>query len=321
MVHPSFHSNTFTAILTVLLAAASITPVQADPTPTSPGPGDVFIEGQSCSVAWLVDTTGVWTTTNIYLMTGDNYNMVRLATVGTVDGTDPTKTTYSYPCPQVSPHAAIYFYEFSSPASANLTWTTRFTVTDSISNIVPAPQSTQPGGPNIPWGVGTIVGTSASGSGSISSPVLPSALSAVTSICPPTASMTDSRVSPIVTTPTPIPSTNCTTTSPGSFSPPAVPSVLSTVTSLPPPTVSMTDSCVSSFVTIVTSSMAIFSTTVSMTDSKVSSAHTIGTTSTPLPSTTSMTTSNGANIDVPPGLLWRAVFSIGVPIFGFAVMF
>ncbi|KAI6120539.1 hypothetical protein EDD17DRAFT_1775417 [Pisolithus thermaeus] len=206
----------FARILTTLLAAASISFVQADPTPITPGPGDIFIEGQSCSITWSVDPTGAWTTMNIYLMTGDNYNMVQLAAVGTVDGTNPAKTTHLYSCPQVSPHAAIYFYEFSSPASANSTWTTRFTITDSTSDIVPAPQTTQPGGADIPWGTGTIVGTSASSSGSISS--------------------------------------------------------------------------------------SIVSTTVSA-------------------ATTSTTTSNGADMDVPSGLLWQAVFPIGISIIGFAAMF
>ncbi|KAI6023322.1 hypothetical protein EDC04DRAFT_2574719 [Pisolithus marmoratus] len=204
----------FTIILTGLLAVTGLTPVHADPTPTAPGPSDVFIEGQSCSIAWSVDPTGGWTTMNIYLMTGNNYDMVRLATVGTVDGTNPTKTTYSYPCPQVSPHAPIYFYEFSSPASANLTWTTRFTITDSISNIVPAPQATQPGGANIPWGTGTIIGTSASASGSTSSST------ASTMASSPAVSTTDSGVSPtdtIGTTSTPAPSTTSTTTPNGAI--------------------------------------------------------------------------------------------------------
>lgn len=230
----------FARILTALLAAASITSVQADPTPIAPGPGDVFIEGQSCSIAWSVDPTGAWTTMNIHLMTGDNYNMVQLAAIATVDGTDPTKTTYSYSCPKVSPHAPIYFYEFSSPASANSTWTTRFTITNSTSDIVPAPQSTQPGGADIPWGTGTIVGTPASTSGSISSSTVSTAVSAATSA--PTAPMTGSSVSPVDT-------------------------------------------------------------------------------STPAPSTTSTTTSNGADMHVPLGLLKQAVFAIGASIFGFAVMF
>ncbi|KAI6149683.1 hypothetical protein BKA82DRAFT_4132017 [Pisolithus tinctorius] len=254
----------FTTILTVLLAAVSITLIQADPTPIAPGPGDVFIESQSCSIAWSADPSGMWTTMNIYLMTGDNYNMIKLASVGTVNGADPTKITYSYPCPQVSPYAPIYFYEFSSPASTNLTWTTRFTITDLTSDIVPAPQPTQPGGANIPWGIGTIIGTSASSSDGVSSSTVSTTVSTATSS--PTVSTKNPGVSPTDTT---------------------------SATSTP----------------------------VSITDSGVSPTDTSGVTSTPAPSTTSAATANGANIDIPSGLLWRAVFSIAVSIFGFAVIF
>ncbi|KAG6335997.1 hypothetical protein ID866_3092 [Astraeus odoratus] len=155
--------------LAVLLAVTSVVRVRADPTPTAPGPGDIFFEGQTCSTAWDVDPTGLWTTMHIELMTGDNYNMVHLASVGIVDGTDPTMTTFSYICPQVSPHAAIYFYQYSSPATSNLTWTTRFTITNTTADIVSPPQSTQPGGANIPWGTGSLVDASGSNSTSSSS--------------------------------------------------------------------------------------------------------------------------------------------------------
>lgn len=158
----------YTAFI-VLLATVGTIYVQADPTPTAPGPGAVFIEGQTCSTSWQIDPSGLWKTMVIDLMTGDNYHMVHLATVGTVDGTDPSKTTFSYICPQVTPHSAIYFYQFSSPASSNSTWTTRFTITDSASNVVPPPQPTQPGGASIPWGVGTLVGAPTSTSTSTSS--------------------------------------------------------------------------------------------------------------------------------------------------------
>lgn len=61
----------------LLLATAAIY-VRADPTPTNPGPSDVFIEGNPCTIGWNADTTGAWTTMDIYLMTGDNFNMVPL---------------------------------------------------------------------------------------------------------------------------------------------------------------------------------------------------------------------------------------------------
>ncbi|KAH7910467.1 hypothetical protein BJ138DRAFT_1008718 [Hygrophoropsis aurantiaca] len=151
-----------TLALTALASLAIL--VRADPDPTNPGPGDVFIEGQTCSVGWDVDTTGVWKSMSIELKTGDNFNMVYLTTVGVVDGTDPTKTTFSYPCPQVSPHSPIYFYQFSSPASTDNLWTGRFTITDNANDIIAPTQSTQPDGENIPWGTGKLVNASASSS-------------------------------------------------------------------------------------------------------------------------------------------------------------
>ncbi|KIJ65480.1 hypothetical protein HYDPIDRAFT_67024, partial [Hydnomerulius pinastri MD-312] len=124
--------------------------------PNNPGPGDVFIEGQACAIGWDADTTGLWKNMSIELMTGDNFNMVYLTTVGTVDGTDPTKNTFSYPCPKVTPHSPIYFYQFTSTGSTDKTWTGRFTITDTPNDIVPPTQTTQPDGSKIPWGTGSL---------------------------------------------------------------------------------------------------------------------------------------------------------------------
>ncbi|TDL26702.1 hypothetical protein BD410DRAFT_783815 [Rickenella mellea] len=142
-------------VVATLLAAL---PALADPTPNGPGPGDVFKEGADCPISWSADTTGVWKTMNIELMTGDNFNMVHLSTVASLDGTDTTKTTFTYPCLQVDPNSAIYFYQFSSPASPNRTWTTRFAIADASGNTVPPENQVQPtGGAAIPWGTGHLV--------------------------------------------------------------------------------------------------------------------------------------------------------------------
>lgn len=68
----------FAAVTPILILLAAIF-VRADPNPTNPGPGDVFTEGGPCLIGWDVDTTGLWTTMSIELMTGDNINMVTLA--------------------------------------------------------------------------------------------------------------------------------------------------------------------------------------------------------------------------------------------------
>lgn len=138
---------------TILAAVA----VRADPNPEEPSPGDVFNEGSTCNVSWDPDTSGVWTTMNIELMCGDNFNMVYMTTVATVDGTDATKTSFSYPCPQVTPNSPIYFYQFTSPNSANETWTGRFAIADASGSTTPAANATQPDGEQIPWGIGKLV--------------------------------------------------------------------------------------------------------------------------------------------------------------------
>ncbi|KAI8996501.1 hypothetical protein BD414DRAFT_478234 [Trametes punicea] len=141
--------------LVALLTGAAI--VRADPVPTAPGPGDVFKEGGQCTFTWDVDTTGQWKTMNVELMSGDNWNMIHITTVATLDGTDASNTTYSYTCPQVIPNSAIYFYQFTSPNAANRTWTTRFAIADANGNTTPAPNATQPDGQSIPWGLGKLV--------------------------------------------------------------------------------------------------------------------------------------------------------------------
>ncbi|KAI0641990.1 hypothetical protein C8Q79DRAFT_986700 [Trametes meyenii] len=140
----------------VALAAGAVV-VRADPTPTAPGPGDVFKQGGQCTFTWDVDTTGTWKEMNVELMTGDNWNMVHLTTIATLDGTDASQTTHSYDCPQVTPNSAIYFYQFTSPSAANRTWTTRFAIGDASGNTTPAPNATQPDGQSIPWGIGKLV--------------------------------------------------------------------------------------------------------------------------------------------------------------------
>ncbi|KAI0058876.1 hypothetical protein BV25DRAFT_1185409 [Artomyces pyxidatus] len=135
-----------------LLASMAIL-VRADPTPSEPGPGQVFNEGQSCHIAWTPDTTGQWKTMNIELMTGNNWDMIHLTTVTTLDGTSST-ASYDFPCPDVTLNAPVYFYQFTSPTAVNRTWTTRFTIASASGQAVPAPNTTQPDGESIGWGVG-----------------------------------------------------------------------------------------------------------------------------------------------------------------------
>lgn len=147
-----------------LLAALTLPAllVMADPNPTVPGPGDSYKEGGNCTIKWDADTTGTWTDMKIQLMTGDNYNMVQLKSVTTIDAT--VKTQYTYKCPNVTPNSAIYFYQFISASSTAKYWTTRFTITDAAGQSTPPTETTQPNGDKIPWGTGSIVNGSSSSS-------------------------------------------------------------------------------------------------------------------------------------------------------------
>jgi len=141
------------------LAVPLLSSAQQTFNPTAPGPNDSFKPGAPCSISWDADTSGKWKQTFIELMTGPNQQMIHLATVGTVDGTDPTKTTFSFPCPSVTPNSAIYFYQFTA-AGQNTTWTGRFAITDASGATTQPPNAKQPDGSPIPWGPGKLLDAS-----------------------------------------------------------------------------------------------------------------------------------------------------------------
>jgi len=185
-----FAAQSFAALLVI---AASLL-ARADVTPTEPSPGDIFNAGSPCHATWLGDSnsTTIWKNMAIELMSGSNTDMIHITTVatgqdGTVDG------IFTFTCPQVNPNSAIYFYQFSSPQTKVLTWTTRFTIASSTGATTPPPNATQPGsGDAIPWGVGALVDPSqavaAPGSGNVTavsttpSVILPSSTSSIVKI-------------------------------------------------------------------------------------------------------------------------------------------
>jgi len=151
-----FSRGAFPAFILSLASAV----FAADIIPTVPDPGHVYNEGSTCEIGWTPDPSGQWKTMNIQLMTGSNVQMIPLTTVATVDGTT-SPGTFSYPCPAVTIHAAIYFYQFSHAANASdLLWTGRFAIADASGKTVPAPNPTQPDGEGIPWGNGALVDSS-----------------------------------------------------------------------------------------------------------------------------------------------------------------
>ncbi|KAF8815428.1 hypothetical protein BYT27DRAFT_7333955 [Phlegmacium glaucopus] len=150
-----FAKNSFVALL--VFAAPLL--ARADVNPTEPAPGTVFNDGTTCSTAWNGDTnsTTIWKNMAIELMTGDNFNMIHLTTVATnQDGT--VSGRFTYPCPQVTPNSAIYFYQYSSPQTTTRTWTGRFIIATADGQSTPPTNATQPGSNEpIPWGTGSLV--------------------------------------------------------------------------------------------------------------------------------------------------------------------
>lgn len=149
------YSTFFLASLLTSCFAGPLAPLQ-------PAPNNQFTEGGPLSISWSPDTTGAWKVTNIELMTGNNFDMVHLTTLATVDGTDAKNASITVPCPSVTPHSAIYFLQFSTVGQ--VMWTGRFSIVGSDGTTVPPSNATQPDGSNIPWGTGMLVAPSFPGS-------------------------------------------------------------------------------------------------------------------------------------------------------------
>jgi len=143
------------AKLLLAFIALQVLLVNADPDPLTPAPGDKYHEGGSCLIEWDTDDGDTWQDMEIVLMTGSNTDMVELKLITTVDATQ--EDSYSYPCPQVYPNSAIYFYEFRTNEAEDVYWTGRFTITDKNGNSTSPTQSTQPNGEKVPWGTGMLI--------------------------------------------------------------------------------------------------------------------------------------------------------------------
>ncbi|KAK7695859.1 hypothetical protein QCA50_000497 [Cerrena zonata] len=149
-------------VFVLLPIAASIllsSSARAAFTPTAPGPGDSYNTGLNCSISWQADTSGLWKNVTIDLMSGSNNNMSFVGNViSGLDGTDASLSPYFWICPEVDPHSAIYFYQFTNNGDVQTaTWTTRFTIASSTGNSITPKNPTQPSGDPIPWGIGHIV--------------------------------------------------------------------------------------------------------------------------------------------------------------------
>ncbi|KAJ7089790.1 hypothetical protein B0H15DRAFT_779812 [Mycena belliarum] len=149
----------FTSLLFTTVLASSAVLVQAIVQPNEPAPGTVFKQGATCHIAWGPDDTGSktdWKGMAIELMTGPNNPMIHVTTVaqnqdGSVAG------NFDYPCPEVNPNSDIYFYQFSSPAVGNFTWTGRFTIAAADGSTTPPTETEQSATGPIKWGKGALV--------------------------------------------------------------------------------------------------------------------------------------------------------------------
>ena len=160
--------------------------MRAQVKPTVPAPLAVYNEGSSCACAWTGDTnsTTTWLNMTIELKTGSNLDMVFLTSnypffffffpsvphkakiilyLAVATGLDGTKdNSISFPCPNVTPNSAIYFYQFVAPNAVGGPWigTGRFAIA-SAAGVTTAPANpTQPDGSAIPWGTGALVNPS-----------------------------------------------------------------------------------------------------------------------------------------------------------------
>ncbi|WWC85204.1 uncharacterized protein L201_000063 [Kwoniella dendrophila CBS 6074] len=145
----------FTKTISFLtLAALSVSAIV---TPTSPDGSTVVKVGDKINALWTVDSTDNWNNLEIQLMTGDNLQMVPLATVAT--GIDGTKVdSFSFVAPDVSPYSKIYFLQFTNGgATTNVTWTTRFTIAGADGSTTEPTNSTVYSGNTVQWGTGKLL--------------------------------------------------------------------------------------------------------------------------------------------------------------------
>jgi hypothetical protein len=70
------------------------------------------------SVSWTTACPSIYR--QLDLMSGSNNDMSFVANVASgLDGTDPSLSPYSWPCPDVSPYSSIYFYQVSDCVLSN----------------------------------------------------------------------------------------------------------------------------------------------------------------------------------------------------------
>ncbi|KAJ7156871.1 hypothetical protein C8R43DRAFT_1087200 [Mycena crocata] len=135
----------FTSIIfTALLASSSALLTQAIVEPNEPGPGDVFKQGEK---RHRVDDC--MKDMAIELMTGPNSPMIHITTIAT--GQDGTVAGV------LPPNAQIYFYQFTSGGSTNVTWTGRFTIAGADGSTTEPTDSEVANGQTVKFGKGALV--------------------------------------------------------------------------------------------------------------------------------------------------------------------
>ncbi|KAG2230106.1 hypothetical protein INT48_002460 [Thamnidium elegans] len=170
--------KTFLSTSVALIAA--FVAVEAAVAPTYPFPGTIQTEGQSYDITWN-------------FMTGSNDVQSVLSTVAT--DVDPAALKYTFVTPQVSPHAAVYFFMFTG-SDGDVAWATRFGIVGADGKLEAEEKKTQSDGSKIPWGIGKLLSVDSSSSSSSNNTTAPATPSAETTPSPVESPVENEVVTP-----------------------------------------------------------------------------------------------------------------------------
>ncbi|KAG0205365.1 hypothetical protein BGX28_003030 [Mortierella sp. GBA30] len=181
------------AVSTLAVLGAIASAATAFVNPTDPWSTSVWKPNTQVNITWTDDgkapTLKTSPKVNIYFMTGSDLVQTQLAVIA--ENYDAFANSHIlYNVPVVDPPGQIYFLKFTSATSADMAFTTRFTVTDVNNNpgtLKPTGDATHPN----PGGNGTIVapGTGA-GAGATSTTATPATGTASGSASAPSGTST-----------------------------------------------------------------------------------------------------------------------------------
>ncbi|RHZ86986.1 hypothetical protein Glove_41g79 [Diversispora epigaea] len=144
--------------LLLLITLNEVQYVQSAITPNFPIGDSILKPGDEIKITWLEDTNkpllSELPNVLIEFMTGSDMNQIPLKTIATVDA---ILKSCDWTVPAVEPAGQIYFLRFTSTSPPSISWSTRFTITDSLGNYPPIPSGPKPESGKNPGGVGHLV--------------------------------------------------------------------------------------------------------------------------------------------------------------------